>query len=179
MIYLFSKSNKLGSKAIRWGLNSDVSHMAILASHEYEINEQSLVIESRLSNGVDVTWLKTFKEHNEIVTAVKPIELMPKYSEKLFRELATQIGGDDYDWRGVSYLTLAALYFVKLLGRDLEGSNLWASSKDQYCSEALLANARWLWDLKVDLNKYPKQMLTPGRAREILLDSGSFEEVYL
>jgi len=175
VIYLFTTSNKPGARLIRWGLETDVSHMAVL-NGTFPL-PVSVVLEARLSDGVDITWLKTFKKNNTVITALKPKDLGHEEAKKLFDKMAQKIGGKSYDWKGVGYLALAAVYFVKIMKGKLKGSNHWAERNKDYCSEALLANVSYLKEIGVDLKKYPIQMLTPSRAREILLESGAFEDV--
>lgn len=175
MIFLFTKSNLPGSKVIRWGLNTDVSHMAVMRS--ITPRDTSIVLESRLLSGVDVTWLRRNLSKNQVVTA-----LIPRYAPEarlnaVFDEMISNVGGEGYDWKGVSFIAAAAIVFMKLLKRELPPENKWADKNDSFCSEVLFGAAEWLESLNVDLKKYDSQMVTPDRARELLLESGSFVEM--
>jgi len=175
VIFIFSTSEKIGARAIRWGLNSKVSHMAVLG--DIKPKQLSITLESRMSDGVDITWLKTFQSKNKVVFALRPAVINDELSENLFKELSEKAGGTDYDWKGVSFLAASVIICLKVLGRALPKENKWADKDDDYCSEVMHILNGYLRSVGVDMEKYSKQMLTPDRALEILIDSGAFENV--
>jgi len=170
MKFLFTKSNLPGSRLIRWGLNTDVSHFAILFMED--LGDNAIVIESRLGQGVRPIWLKDFLAHNDVVTAVAHDTDQEKY---LYGKILDKVGGQPYDWKAVTFLSVAVI-MKKLFKRPLPKKNLWGAKDMQYCSEVLNAMTSYLKQHGVPVHVYGNQMLTPERAREILLWSDEFKE---
>jgi len=175
MIFLFTKSDKVGSKLIRWGLSTDISHLAIL--EDYLPDDLSLVIESRMLTGVDITWLRSFEKHSTIVKAYRAKEMEPLESVRLFQKVSLSIGGADYDIKGVGFLAASVIICIKLLGKELPTENKWADKDDFYCSETLRAIKKELLALGVNLDKFANQMVTPDRAEFLFKNSPFFEDV--
>jgi len=163
MIFLFTKNQKIGSQLIRWGLEDEVSHFALVDSKH--LTSSSLVLESTVSTGVRIIGMKEFLKHNEIVYAFTIPEASEGEHLRAFSTAHTQLHGKKYDIKGVSFLLLSVIICIKLLGNDLPPENKWADKSDFYCSETLEATAVFLWKYtSINLDRYSKQMLTPGRA---------------
>ena len=173
MIFLFTASKGIGSQLIRWGLSTDISHMAVLDNDSNNLRPLDIVLESKLSTGVDITWLKSFRSHRNIVTALRP----KAHIKDAYQQIANSVVGTDYDVAAVGYLALSVLLCKKLLGTRLPIENKWADSNDNFCSEILMTLEEELTIRNVDLLRYTEGMLTPDRAREDLIDSGEFDGV--
>lgn len=181
MIFIFSKSNKIGSRAIRWGMKHptepdyDVSHMATMQGKDPEL--LSIVMEARLSSGVDITWLKSFLGHNEVVYAFRPKVYDGPEMEALFKHMSEKIGGKDYDWKAIGFLAVTTIVFLKILGTKLPVVNKWADTDDFFCSEMLHSVSAYLSRNAIKIGLYGKQMLTPNRAVDLFVGSDNFVDV--
>lgn len=173
MIFLFTTNQKIGAKAIRWGLDTDVSHFAVLFLSN--LKEHGIVIESRLGYRVKPRWFSDFAAENRIVSALRPKGLTAQGSILLYQDILDRVGGQGYDWKGVGFLTVAVLIYRKLLNKPLPKDNKWGDKELQYCSEVMWSIKDFLTDRGVNMEKYDSQMLLPNRAREILLESDNME----
>ena len=172
MIYIFSTSDKIGARLIRWGTGEKVSHMAI--GQGLGLKWFTPVVESRLLQGVSKTDYGAFTKHNRVVYALKEKGMTHAVSERLFDKNLDFIG-EDYDWKGVAFLAATVIVCLKILRVELPNTNRWGDKEDYFCSEMLFANESHLRAIGVNMDKYSKQMLTPDRAFEILWESGMFE----
>lgn len=183
MIFLFTKSNKIGSRLIRWGMKHptepdyDVSHMATLKGQTPEM--LSIVMEARLSTGVDITWLKSFLGHNEIVYAFTPRDTSILDQEAVFDLMAKKIGGKKYDWKAIGFLAASVVVCLKVLGTKLPVVNKWADKEDFFCSEMLQSISGYLSRSDIKIGLYGKQMLTPNRAVDLFIGNDNFKDVTL
>jgi hypothetical protein len=130
MIFIGSKSNKIGSRAIRWGRGDNVSHFSVMFF-------DNLMIESRGKHGVHPIWLERFLENgNEIVTAVKwdvPRELELVLYRKIRDELATT----KYDYNGIFWLGAWGLLRKAGLIKKAPKNNQWGDGEKQFCVEVV------------------------------------------
>ncbi len=90
MRLLFTKSNKIGSKLICWGLNEPVSHVAM--------EDSGIVLHSR-GSGVDFDSYTNFIKIN---TVVEEIELKD-FTFKDLAALGDRYEGSHYDFKGLCY----------------------------------------------------------------------------
>lgn len=166
MIFLFTKSNTIGSKLIRWGLDDEVSHFALIDTRRPSIN--SMVLHSTLKKGVHITGIRQFLQHNEVVYAWGTKGGTNKEHMQYFSRLHTALYRKDYDIKGVSFLAASVIVCIKVLGTELPSENKWADKKDFYCSEVLHETAFFLGQYSdIKLDTFSKQMLTPGRALQL------------
>ena len=119
MQIIFTKSNKIGSKLIRWGLDEPVSHVAI----RYD----DYVVHSR-GGGVEVQKLSEFLKHSEVVYSTKVAKNVPR----LFR-LLLNTNKSRYDFGALLYLTVRTL--CGKIGISLPKKNLWQTSGMFLCTE--------------------------------------------
>jgi len=131
MMFLFTTSNKIGARAIRWALNEPVSHFAICFD-ETE-NGYGIVFHSTM-NGVKFDWWNNFYQHNKIVYALKPKSLGLQKEEQVYQAIVRRHYGRGYDigaFLAFSYYALRR----KFTGASIPiGEN--AGSADRYlCTE--------------------------------------------
>ena len=69
VILIWTKTKKVGSHLIRWGLNEPVSHFAII--RQFDDPSQGVVIHQAF-HGFDISWYPTWLKENEIVHALTP-----------------------------------------------------------------------------------------------------------
>jgi hypothetical protein len=178
MIFIFTTSNKIGSRLIRWGLNSDVSHFAIAETNVYD----AFVLDSTLEENVSVKKLNDFQRSHQIVYAFESNTLDFKTSQSLFTKVYSELKNKKYDYKGIAWLGLTVLFCKKLFGRPLPKSNQWADTDDFFCSEiANILKKELLLFCNIDLLEY-NQMLTPDILLKMFLraeQEGYVKQVYI
>lgn len=95
MMFLFTSSPKIGSKAIRWATSEDVSHFSIVFDEsEYGYG---IVFHSHFS-GVQFDWFNSFYRRNSIVYALKPkAPLQLNEEERIYQAIISKTYGKEYD----------------------------------------------------------------------------------
>lgn len=132
MRHLFTKSKKIGSKIISWGLNQDCSHYA-LQFFEWK-GDESLVVESRWPHGIRIVRYKDFLAHNTIVHELWcNTELNDGI---LFPEVCRRLLGVKYDVAAMAYWFVVRLRQI-WFGTPLPKYNRWGSDTHAYCCEIL------------------------------------------
>jgi hypothetical protein len=131
MMFLFTTSNKIGARAIRWALNEPVSHFAICFD-ETE-NGYGIVFHSTM-NGVKFDWWHDFYKHNKIVYALKPKQITLQQEEAAYQSIVSKHYGRDYDrlaFLAFSYYALRR----KLAGTAIPSGQSFGSSNRYLCTE--------------------------------------------
>ena len=131
MMFLFTTSNKVGAKAIRWALNEPVSHFATVFDESE--NGYGIVFHSTLS-GVQFAWFKDFYNHNEIVYALRPKSLSLPLEEKVYQSIVGTHYGKRYDTAAF----LAFGYYAlrrKLSGATIPSRSTFGANNRYLCTE--------------------------------------------
>lgn len=123
MKVLFTKSNLIGSRIIRWATGEDVSHCALQWG--------PIVIHAALL-GVEIWAYENFLDVHEVKYE---FELPQKDDADSLANLVKK-QGSAYDYTAVLWLGLSFL-FKKVTGRLLPGPNKWASKRAFCCTEYL------------------------------------------
>ena len=121
MRILFTKSDRIGSNLIRWGLEEPVSHVAM--------EVENLVLHSTW-DGVDIDHIHTFLETREIVCSVE----IPELGWEKMLEIARKYEGRSYDFVGLLLFAGAALS-RKFFGTPLPKYNTWNQKEAFLCTE--------------------------------------------
>lgn len=132
--YVFSKTNKIGSKAIRFaskyeglGLKYDElpSHVAVLLN-------DNLIVESTLFTGVRIMPYSKWLKENTLIKKI-PCQNLHRPSKEVF-ELLMDVWNKPYDWPGIAFF---AWSFIKkiLFKEELPKKNPWQSDKKFFCTE--------------------------------------------
>jgi hypothetical protein len=132
MIFLFTKSGKIGSKLIRWGLNARTSHFAI----GFDCTEDGfgVVLHSHYS-GVHLSWYDDFARKNEIVYKLKPKKPFSlQEEEELYQSLLKNYYGKGYDIEALAYFSYVGLLH-RLFKKPLPDTNPFDSSDKYLCVE--------------------------------------------
>jgi hypothetical protein len=116
---LFTRSTRIGSKLIRWGLKEPTSHVAIESS--------GLVFHANPS-GVIIEPLEHFKKHSETLFEVE----LEDGLDSLKKQINTHWRAP-YDWGSVLWLTLRSL--LKKVGIKISKANLMNSTNMFICHE--------------------------------------------
>jgi len=173
MIFLFTTSNKIGARLIRWGDDWDASHFALVPSDRN--SPYSVVLESTLADGFAPTWLKSLRKKAEI-KHVLLWDLSPEENARLYHKIIDHMADRDYDKKGVLWLSVTTL-LRKAFRMKLPARNQWGDRNDVFCSEILQAISADLEKIGVPMWRFDPQMLTPKRAYDILLESDQIKEI--
>ena len=107
MIFLWTKSNLVGSRLIRWGLDEPCSHFAVCFFEER--GSTALVLESTLEHGSAPCWLGDFLTRNNVVHALQaPVE-SNRTADDLMHRIGGRLQGRKYDRNGVLFWSAMAL----------------------------------------------------------------------
>lgn len=129
MILLFTTQNKIGSRLIRWGTESDCSHFAVC----FDIGDKSgIVFQSQLQSGVTISPWPDFIKHHKIVHALAPVA--PVDEEAVYQAMVKMFYGQKYDWMAFTYFSLCVLR-RKITGQALPTRNVWGNDRSFLCTE--------------------------------------------
>lgn len=174
MLFLWSRSNKVGSRLIRWGTGEDVSHFAVCFFENR--GESAPLIESRGRSGVQLLWLGDFMEQNEIVYALR-FEYKDRAEEaRMFHDTSKRLREMQYDYHGIFYW-MWVLVKKKLFGHATPVRNEWGSDERVYCVEVMQEMAEFLLEIGIDISKVDLEMTTPGAAFRLLETSAHLSPV--
>ena len=176
MIFLFTKSNLIGSKLIRYGLDEPSSHMAVVWGRcPNKSKEGGLVCHSQIVGGFHIDWWPAYGEKIEVVKAITP-KLLGKSDRKyLTRKIIDDMWGADYDKPAFLYFTYRA-FLRKYFDIPLPKHNPWSRQNDVLCTG--VANA--IKDVKPEWfsEKFKDgDIMTPWQMYKNMMGSGYFEEV--
>lgn len=132
MLFLFSRNNLPGSRAIRWGLGEPVSHFAM--SFDESPTGYGILFHAHFS-GVTIEWFDDWQRRNEIVYAFAPKSVPDLWSEEqVYQIFARRFYGKKYDGFGMAFWIKAILEH-KLLGRPIPTENGWGEPLKYLCYE--------------------------------------------
>lgn len=132
MMFLFTTSNKIGARAIRWALDEPCSHFAIVFD-ESEAG-YGIVFHSHFS-GVGFDWFNSFYRQNRILYALRPKkETTLPLEESVYQAIVPKAYGKEYD------RTLFAEFCFYALRRRLAGTAIptkskWGNNHAYLCTE--------------------------------------------
>lgn len=132
MIFAFTKSDLIGSKAIRFATNAPTSHFAV------SFNEQKggygIVFHSSF-HGVGIEWLGHFIKRNKIVFALRPkVSIGLAGEEELYQALVQNFYGAEYDWSLLPEFGYHALK-QRFIGCPMPAKSKFGSHKAYLCTE--------------------------------------------
>lgn len=153
MKIIFTKSNIIGSKIIRWVTQESVSHVAFLFDNK-------VVIHSSLF-GVDIKWFKSYKEHNDVVFEINvPLEL--EKEERIWQSILDKWDSIPYDYFTILKFGWSLVLRRLRINHDFKDANPYADM----CVE--------LYDkIQLEVPALPKiihlHKKTPGQLHDILV----------
>lgn len=135
--YLFTESRdpkKVGSRLIKWGTGK--LHPEIQSCSHVALKIGNLVLESTLSNGVDLVPYKYWIKQHKVVHAF----LCPasRHPEDIIDKAINVTYNKSYDWFGIMFFSWRMLGFI-LLNRPLPQINRWHSVSKFFCVEVISA----------------------------------------
>jgi len=140
MRILFSKNNRIGSKLIRWGSESDSSHFAV----EFD---GCVILQSNIANGVNLTSTNEFLKHNEIVHEVV-FNIPTAMEEEIWQPLIKRLPGVvQYDYSGLLYWAWVVAKH-RLFNTPIPDVNKWGDPKKYMCVEVASELPDWVFGNK-------------------------------
>lgn len=171
MKLLFVKSNQIGSKLIRAGLQEDSSHFAVC--FDDQAKGSGIVFESN-AKGAVLSWFGHFKKTHYLVHALSFKEPMSlEAEEEIYRSMLVQYSGQGYDWRALGYWILQVIG-NRVLGLPIAKQNVWQQAGYNLCTGlagGIPCIAGWAKENGVDL-----EMIGPTSLYLRLLRSGHFDD---
>lgn len=166
--FLFTRSNLVGSRAIRQALNEDCSHFA------FEHNGQ--VIESRIEAGVKERPLAEFTKVNYVVHSLTLREPNKEFEKRLTESIIEHGQGYPYDAKAICFWA-AMILAKRWFNRPLPSSNQWGTMGAHTCVEILRGSERLAGEyLLVDLLSRELEMTSPHMLYKILRKSPFLRE---
>lgn len=170
MKFLFTTTDKLYSRLIRWGLEEDCSHFAI----QFDLPTRSVIMESIIEKGVHRCDVEGFLKENKVIHSLEYVG--DKYVDNLFYDCVYRHYNDRYDTTAIMFWALATAakrtFHVKQ-----PWYNPWDMDNKHYCVEVLdgseLLMAQYLG---LDVSNVDWGMTSPHEAYDILRKSAMLIE---
>lgn len=154
MKFLWTTSDKIGAKLIRWGLDSDCSHFAIC----FDEDIGGIVFHSQ-GKGAKLEWLSEFLKNNTVVHALcfkTPLTLQDE--EDIYRRLVNSYSSDRYDYPAIGWWAWRA-FLKKAFNIPIGSHNRWQQRGMSLCTN-LAGGVRWLRKLAEE-KKIDLEMISP------------------
>lgn len=162
--FIFSRNDKLGSKAIAWGSSLFSEHITNLEkdkipSHVAVLLNDTFVIEAVLTGGVRIIPISEWLKHNELLYKIPH---NPENTAESIKELLFEMYGKKYDWAGITYFAWSMIQYY-LFGTSLPKSNKWEREDYFFCTE-----------FAARLTGYNYSMTTPAKlCNDLLIKSAA------
>jgi hypothetical protein len=132
MMFLFTTSDKIGARAIRYLTGSPASHFVV--SFDESPNGFGIVFHSSF-HGVRIEWLNDFLKRNRIIFALKPKrELGLEGEEAVYQALVSSFYGKNYDWSLFAAFTFYAIR-KRITGKDFPQKTPMNNAHAYLCTE--------------------------------------------
>jgi hypothetical protein len=134
--YIFTKSDLIGSKAIRWGTKRNGQKIDETPSHFGILFMDRWVLHSNFANGVHIEPYYFFKQRNETVSAFHNCicKLSHIECQLMLDQLTKKAWGAKYDFLAVIYFTYRIL-LKKMFGFKMPDKNRWEQKNKWFCNE--------------------------------------------
>lgn len=169
MKFLFVKSNKVGSRLIRWGLKGKTSHFAICFDEDVGVN-CGIVFHSYGTRGTHLIWMSEFLESNQIVYALAPAKAD---EEETYRAVVSAERGQGYDYKALLWWAWRGFLF-RILGKPIPSSNKWQQNGYSLCTNLAKEPLRLAG---MDLSEIDLEMITPDGLYKLMVSNPCFKKV--
>lgn len=159
MRLIWTKSDLILSKFIRWGLNTDCSHFAIV----FDSPAGGLMFESNLL-GTHPKFYRSALKHMEVVHEIE-LDIPLDVEDKIWDSVIDKYDDKSYDYGAFFYFCWRAL-LKKLFKIPFPSKNKWAKNDSYLCDELYQVMENYVKDLKIDLAITP-----PHDLYELLKDT--------
>lgn len=159
MKLLWVAADKIGSRLIRWGLDSDCSHFAVCFDEGDALGTVSKgIVFHSYGKGTQLSWLKTFLRHYTVVHALEPVATLSREQEEAVYAAVLEAEDDRaYDYPGLLWFAWRGVLF-KLFGWAVGGVNRWQRREWRLCTGVA---PTVLKALGVDLKVSDPEMVPP------------------
>lgn len=123
---LFTKSNKIGSRIIRWGYGGETSHFAIGFDNK-------IVFHSHFG-GPRIDWQSDFLRSNKVVYKLEVLAGL-RLEDKVYMRISEKPRFIGYDYGALFYSALVQLFRKVFPSSKRPSKNLWSSSVRAVCLE--------------------------------------------
>lgn len=169
MKFLFTTTDHLYSKLIRWGLDEDCSHFAV----QLDMPTRSVIMESVIEKGVCSGSVEDFYKSNTVIHSLEYVG--DKYVDSLFYDCVYRHYKERYDTTAIAFWALAAAT-KKLFGSKQPWYNPWDMENRHYCVEVLDGSELLMSQyLGIDTSLVEWGMTSPHECFEILKKSGKLK----
>ena len=170
MKLLFVKSEKFGSRLIRWGLRSDCSHFAVCFDEE---KKGGGIVFHSSARGATLEWFGLFKQHYEISHALSfKTKRTLLEEEEIYLGLLSKYSGEGYDYKALLFWFFRAVLW-RFFRVPLPKENSWAVNGYNLCT-GLASGIPWV-KLWAEGNDVDLEMIPPHELYIRLLASGYFK----
>lgn len=167
MKFLWTTSDKVGARFIRWGLNSDCSHFAIC----FDEDLGGIVFHSH-GSGAQLEWMGEFLKKNTVVHALTfSSPLLLQDEEDIYRQLVSAYGTNSYDYPALLWWTWRGV-LRKFFGIPIGTKNQWAQKGMALCT-ALAGSIKWI-SLHAKEHNLDLEMISPHDLFVLMQVSGYF-----
>lgn len=173
MLFLFTKSDNIGSNLIQWGLDEGCSHFAMCFDETPD--GYGIVLHSSLM-GVSLAWFHDFIKTHQIVYCLKPKVTFDE--EGAYRAIVDRFYGRPYDYKAFCYWVWRGL-LRKYFGRKYPIQNKWGDQRDFLCTEiakALQLSSCLCFDVGLQ-DVSDLGMISPFQLYKMMALSSSLEEI--
>jgi hypothetical protein len=171
MRLIWTTSNKIGAKIIRWGLDTDCSHFAI--SFDEDEDGNGFIFHSHFSGATPV-WLKDFLKKNRIQHCLK-LRNPPtiEQEEKIWKVIISEFHGQGYDFRALAFWTWRA-FIHRVFGYGFPEKNYWGKPGRNLCTAIALGLQKAYPD-RFNFGNSDNEMISP-HALYLMLSKSVFLE---
>lgn len=169
MKFLFVKSNKWGSRLIRWALRDESSHFAVCFDEQAK---GSGIVFHSVGSGAVLEWFGAFRKTHTLVSALSfKAPLILSDEESIYQGMLAEYSGEGYDFKAVLFWAWRAL-LLRFFGKPLPAKNYWAAAGYNLCT-GLAGGLKWVEQWAND-NRVDLEMIGPGDLYRRLLATGYF-----
>ncbi len=157
MRLLWTTSNGVGARLIRWGLNTDCSHFAICFDEDED--GKGFVFHSHF-NGAKPVWMAEFLKKNRIVHCLKfrnPPAL--EKEEQLWKSIVSEFYGQPYDYRALAFWAWRAILY-RVTGNGFPERNYWGVKGHNLCT-AIALGLEKAWPERFSFKGSDNEMISP------------------
>lgn len=173
MMFLFTTSNKIGARLIRWATGEKCSHFATAFDCENP-DGKGIIFHSTLTQGVHLEWFGEWIKHNKIVFALKCSQSDLLSEEKVYQALLNGYYGKKYDWLGFVKFSFYAVR-RKLSGRAIP-QNIGDGSRNNYLCTEIAEGIKGVHPSLVPAH-LPSSLITPYALYQIMSKSTDLRHV--
>lgn len=172
MILMWTTSDRIGSRLIRFGTEEEASHFCLA----FSINGEKQLLLQQEMGGFEVLWLNKWLKTRRVVKALEPIDSSDRENRALMAEILNRFSATEYDHGAFYYFAWRAA-LRRFFDIPLPPKNKWGSDRDPLC----VGIAETIYKERPEwFKKKPSEfdIITPMGLYH-LMDQGQFREVQI